>query len=296
MQRNLASAVLALQPSDRDNMNAAIPYSIPQEPRRWSALAMATAVHLALFALLWIGIRWQSQTPVTLEAEVWSPQPQESAPAPVPVEPVKPEPSPPAVEKPAPAIKEPTVEKPDIALEQKKKRQAEEKERQEKLAQKEEELRIENEKAAALAKKNKALEKAKAEKQRLQDEADAKQRAKVREDEMRRISGAIGGTGDAEKNQGSQVDPSYVQILIAKIKRNTIFAVPPDLRDNPAVEYTVELFPSGDVKKIKKERSSGLPAFDEAVKSAIEASSPFPRDKSGNVPSSFTFSHKPKKE
>ncbi len=293
MQRSLALAVSASQPSNCHNMNAATHYSIPQEPGRWSALAMATAVHLALFALLWIGIRWQSQTPVTLEAEVWSPQPQESAP--VPVEPVRPEP-PPAVEKPAPAVTEQPIEKPDIALEQQKKRRAEEKERQEKLAQKEEEQRIENEKAAALAKKNKAIEKAKVEKQRLQDEADAKQRAKVREEEMRRISGGITGTGDAENTQGSQIDPTYVQVLIAKIKRNTIFAVPPDLRDNPAVEYTVELFPNGDVKKIKRERSSGLPAFDEAVKSAIEASSPFPRDKSGNVPSSFTFSHKPKKE
>jgi len=276
-------------------MNAATHYSIPQEPGRWSALAMATAVHLALFALLWIGIRWQSQTPVTLEAEVWSPHTQESAPVPVPIEPTKPEPPAP-VEMPKPVVTEPTIEKPDIALEQKRKRKAEEKEHQEELAQKEEAQRIENEKAAALAKKNKALEKAKADKQRLQDEADAKQRAKVRDEEMRRISGASGGTGDAEKTQGNQADPAYVQILSAKIKRNTVFAVPPDLHDNPSVEYTVELFPDGDVKRIKKEHASGIPGFDEAVKSAIEASAPFPRDKSGNVPSSFTFSHKPKEK
>ncbi|MGZ3160041.1 MAG: TonB C-terminal domain-containing protein, partial [Burkholderiaceae bacterium] len=48
--------------------------------------------------------------------------------------------------------------------------------------------------------------------------------------------------------------------------------------------------------RVKKERASGIPGFDDAVKSAIEASAPFPRDKSGNVPSSFTFSHKPKEK
>lgn len=278
-------------------MNAATHYSIPQEPGRWSALAMATAVHLALFALLWIGIRWQSQTPIAVEAEIWSPQVQESAPVPPPVATIKPEPPQPTVEKTKPAVTEPKIEKPDIALEQKKRRQAEEKERLEKLAQKEEEQRrIEDEKAATLAKKNKTLEKAKAEKQRLQEEADEKQRALARAEEMHRISGATGGTGDAPRTQSTQADPAYVQMLSAKIKSNTIFAVPPDLHDNPFVEYTVELFPNGDVKRIKKEHASGLPAFDEAVKSAIEASSPFPRDKSGNVPPSFTFSHKPKKE
>jgi colicin import membrane protein len=278
-------------------MASATHYPIPQEPGRWPAFAMAAAVHLMLFLFLWIGIRWQSQTPVTVEAEVWSPQTREAAPPPPPVEAVKPAPPPP-VEKPNPAVTAPTVEKPDIALEQKKKRQAEEQERLEKLAQKQkedEQQRIEKEKAAELAKK-KAQEKAKAEKQRQQEEAEEKLREQIRAEEMRRITGASGTTGDAAKSQSIQADPGYVQMLSAKIKRNTIFAVPPDLHDNPYVEYTVELFPSGDVKRIKKEHASGLPGFDEAVKSAIEASSPFPRDKSGNVPPSFTFSHKPKKE
>jgi colicin import membrane protein len=275
-------------------MNAATHYSIPHEPGRWSALAMATAVHLALFALLWIGIRWQSQTPVTVEAEVWSAQPQQAAPAPAPIEPVQPEPPAPTIEKPRPVVVEPTIEKPDIALEQKKRRQAEEKERLEKLAQKEEEQRIENEKAAALAKKNKALEKAKADKQHQQELADAKQREMSRADELRRISGAAGSTGDAAKTQSSQADPGYMQLLRTKIKSNTIFAVPPDLHDNPSVEYTVELFPDGSVKRIRKEHASGLPGFDDAVKSAIEASSPFPRDKSGTVPSPVTIIHQPK--
>jgi colicin import membrane protein len=277
-------------------VNAATHYPIPKEPGRWSALAMAAAVHLVLFALLWIGIRWQSETPVTVEAEVWSPMPQQSAPAPPPIEISKPEPPAPAPEKPTPAVSEPKIEKPDIALEQIRKRKAEEKERLEKLAKKEEEQRIANEKAAALIKKNKAIEKAKAEKQRLQEEADEQLRKKIREEDMRRISGDTGGTDTSTKSQGSRADPAYAQMLSAKIKRNTTFVIPPDLRDNPSVEYTVELFPNGDVKSIKKEHSSGLPGFDEAVKSAIEASSPFPRDKSGSVPSSFTFSHKPKKE
>jgi colicin import membrane protein len=273
-------------------------YSIPQEPGRWKAFALAAAVHLALFALLWVGIRWQSQTPVTLEAEVWSPQVHDVAPPPPePPQAMRPEPTPPPVEPAKPMTPEPAIEKPDIALAQKKKRKEEEKRRLEELAQKEEEQRIADEKAAALAKKNAAREKEKAEKKRLQEQqADEKLREKAREEEMRRISGATGVAGDSAKSQSSQADPAYVQMLSARIYNNTIFVVPPDLRGNPSVEYTVELFPNGDVRNIKKEHSSNLPGFDEAVKSAIEASSPFPRDKTGNVPSRFTFSHKPKKE
>ena len=33
------------------------PYVVPDEPGRWSALALAAAMHAALFAFLWIGIR-----------------------------------------------------------------------------------------------------------------------------------------------------------------------------------------------------------------------------------------------
>ena len=78
-------------------MSDTTPYSVPKEPGRWRAISLAALVHAALLALLWFGIRWQSETPVAVEAEVWSPQPREAAPRPQPPPPKeeeKPEPKP----------------------------------------------------------------------------------------------------------------------------------------------------------------------------------------------------------
>jgi colicin import membrane protein len=41
-------------------------------------------------------------------------------------------------------------------------------------------------------------------------------------------------------------------------------------------------------------KSSGIDAFDEAVKRAIERSQPFPPDQTGTVPGRLTVVHKPK--
>ncbi|HWT70784.1 MAG TPA: energy transducer TonB, partial [Oxalicibacterium sp.] len=104
-----------------------------------------------------------------------------------------------------------------------------------------------------------------------------------------------GGAGQAAQSQGSgRADASYGQKVAAKIRSNTIFNVPDTLSGNPAVEYDVELLPDGSVRGLRLNKSSGLPGFDEAVKRAIQASQPFPPDKSGRVPSSFTVIHKPK--
>jgi len=57
----------------------------------------------------------------------------------------------------------------------------------------------------------------------------------------------------------------------------------------------INLFPDGSLKgPVKKTKSSGNLAFDEAVEKAIDKSQPFPRDKSGEVPSSLTIVHRMK--
>ncbi|QAU35261.1 cell envelope integrity protein TolA [Janthinobacterium sp. 17J80-10] len=300
------------------------PYSPPQEPGRWRAIALAAAVHAALIAFLWIGIRWQSETPVAVEAEVWDMQAKEAAPrqvAPPPEpEPVRqPEPKP----QPKPEVKA-SEEKPDIALEQERKKKEkakreeeerlarlkEEKAQAEKdkkeLAKKEKQLALEKEKALLEKQKAEALvkkEKAEADKKRLRNEQDAKLLAKMREDDLKRMTDAAGavagsgGTGTAAKSQGMRGDPSYAAKIAAKIKSNTQYPVPPDLQGNPAVEYDVQLFPDGSLRGApRKVKSSGIPAFDEAVRRAIELSAPFPADKSGSVPAAFPVIHKPKEQ
>jgi colicin import membrane protein len=319
-------------------MTDTTPYSVPQEPGRWRSIVLAVVVHAALFAFLWIGIRWQSETPVAIEAEVWDMQAKDAAPKqpePPPEPEQKPRPEPETVSKPEPqpAVKAP-VENPDIALEQEKKKKEkakreeeerlarlkEEKERAEKeklekekkaLAEKEKKEKLEQEKKE-LAKKEKekqlALEKEKAElakkekaeaEKKRQAEQDAKLLAQLRKDAQKNFAGTAGsgGSGTAAKSQGMRGDPSYAAKVAAKIKSNTTFAVPPDLQGNPAVEYDVQLFPDGSLRGApRKVKSSGIPAFDEAVRRAIELSAPFPADKSGAVPSGFPVIHRPKEQ
>lgn len=169
---------------------------------------------------------------------------------------------------------------------------------EEKLAEKEKE----REKADALARKKREAEDAKkaaADKKRKQDAADDAKLAKMRDENMRQLTGATGSgannsTGAAAKSQGGGRDAGYEQRIGAKIKSNTIFNVPDDLAGNPNVLYEIQLYPDGSVKEIQLKKPSGVPGFDEAVKRGIRKSEPFPADKSGKVPSSIPLSYKPK--
>jgi len=288
-------------------MTEAIPYIVPKEPGLGRALTLAALVHAALFVFLWIGVQWQSDTPATIEAEVWNPIPREAEPLPEPIKVPEPQPQPVVKELPKPKVEEPPpVVKPDIALEQEKKRKAlEEKKRHEEEQQREKEKlakekkRLEEEKLAKLKLEKEKADKAKkeaAEKARKQEEA---MLTKLRDEEMRRMAGGVtgtGGTGDAPKAQGGRASAEYGAKVAARIRSHTVFNVPVDLAGNPPVEYVVELLPDGTLRGApRKLKPSGVPGFDEAVLRAIDKSQPFPRDdKTGAVPSKITISHKPK--
>ncbi len=308
------------------NTNAA-PYRVPPEPGRWRAFVLAMLMHALLLGFLWIGVSWQSTTPVAIEAEIWSPQVKLAAPPPPPPPEPPPEPAPP----PKPALKpvpppKPVAEPepkaklpdPDIALEREKKRkEALEKKQAEEQAQREEAL--EKQRQAELEKKKQADEQkrrqeAAAEEKRKQAEEDrrrlaeeekrrqeetvAEQRAKKRrEDELKRLQALAGeGTaGDAEKAASPRLDPGYARLIAAKIKSNTILPPLNEIAGNPAVEYAIDLLPDGSVREVKLLRSSGVPAFDQAVRRAIDRAAPFPADPaSGKVPGSMAISHRPK--
>lgn len=292
-------------------MTDATPYHVPKEPGRWRALTLAAAVHAALLTFLWIGVRWQNATPVSVEAEVWSPQVREAAPRPQPEpEPVaRPEPKPEVKAPPKPETTAPPVVKPDIALAQEKKR----KEREQKAREEEERIkqqRVEEEREkklraekmkteeAATRKREEELRKKEAEaKKRKQELTEQAAREKSRADDLKRMlaQAGSGGSGDAPKTQGTRGDAGYAGKVGAKIKSNTIFNVPENLPRNAAVEYAVELLPDGSIRHpVRKIKSSGVPGFDEAVLNAIEKSQPYPPDKSGKVPSGFNVVHQPK--
>jgi len=161
---------------------AGSPYRVPPEPNRWPSIGLAVGVHALLLAFLYIGVSWQTNSPVTVEAEVWDMQVQSAAPPPPPPAPepepepepvtpppeptpraVEPPPPPPPVAKPEPVAK-PAPKAPDIALEQKKRKeelkrkQAAEEERERELAEERaEQKRADDKKAKALADKQERL-------------------------------------------------------------------------------------------------------------------------------------------
>lgn len=277
-------------------------------PTQWRSMALAAMVHGLLLAFLWVGVRWQSQQTTAVEAEVWDMTTRQAAPKAIPVEIAPPEPE----KVPLVLPKEAPVEDPEIALTQEKNRKLKEKKKQEELVKLEHKKELEAElKAEKEAKLKAELKKEKlAELKNKTDDADAKKklltkeqtlRDKVFAENMRRLAGQAtnsgsGGTGDAAKSTGNnRGDPSYLARIAAKVRSNTVFNVSDTSSNNPVVEYLVYLLPDGSLRgPVKKLKSSGVPAFDEAVEKGIEKSQPFPRDKSGEMPASIIISNKMK--
>lgn len=125
------------------------PYQVPPEPNRWPSIVLATVMHAALLAFLWVGISWQNTEPVSVEAEVWDMKTQAAAPPPPPPvqeeTPPAPEPVPtPKLTPPPPPVEEKVVPKaPDIALEREKQRklQREQERKEQELADRAEQKR-----------------------------------------------------------------------------------------------------------------------------------------------------------
>ena len=307
------------------NSNGA-PYHVPPEPNRWPAIGLAVGVHALLLAFLWIGVSWQNNAPVAVEAEIWDVTTQTAAPPPAPVPAPEPEPEPetpppqpaPKAVEPPPVVEKPQPKQPDIALEREKKRKEELKRKQlEEERELEEEKRAEEKKAKALAeKKERELEekkaKADAEKKEAEkkkkeeaekkkkEEADKKKKAAeeqkkldaARAEEMRRITGAAGNptsTGSAEKSTAPRIDKGYTAAITAKVKGNTSYAGSLDEPGNPTATFRVEQLPTGEIISVRKIKSSGVPSFDDAVEKGITKSSPLPKKKDGTVERSLVI-------
>lgn len=276
---------------------------------------MAVGVHALLLAFLWIGVNWQNEQPVQVEAEVWDMKVQSAAPPPPPpVQEAEPEPEPePQPQRPPKVVEQPAppAPAPDIRLEREKQRKeelrkeelrrerelAEQKAREEKLAAKkakEEALKKEQakkeeaeKKAKELAEKKEAEKKEKAEKL-AKAKADAAAKAKLesqRKQELARMmdQAGNGASGSAAKSTAPRMDSGYLAAITAKIKSATHYAGSTDEPGNPTVSFRVEQLPNGEIMSVKLGKSSGIAAFDEAVKRGIENATPLPKKKDGTV-------------
>lgn len=278
-------------------------YRVPPEPRRWSAIVLAVAMHALLLAFLVIGISWQNNKPAAVEAEVWDMKVQAAAPPPPPPQ-AEPEPQPEPPPPPPPKVVEPPAPPapaPDIKLQQEKKhkeelrKQAEEKkareeEKKRELAeQKEAEKKAAEEQKARDEQKAKELaEKAKADKlkaEKAKAERQAQLKAQMRQQDLQRMmtQAGAGTSGSAAKSTAPRMDSGYDAALRAKIKSNTTYPGSTDEPGNPKATFRVEQLPTGEILSVTKIKSSGVPSFDDAVERGIHKSSPLPKKKDGTV-------------
>ena len=226
-------------------MSGALSY---REPYRYSAGALALMVHVAFFALLYFGVRWQSQSSESFTVQMWDSLPDtqvvpsQEPPPPPPPQPAKVEPAPPA--RVVPPVLPPV--KAEIQVRDKKSRKAEAKARQD-------------------DQKAKAAAKARQEAERRELEAYSE---KIRQAEQQRVR--------AEVSAATRVQVERYQDMIRSKIRRKMKAVA-DVPDSAEAIFKVTLLPDGmlmDDPVLLK--SSGFPAYDDAAARAILSAEPLP--------------------
>ncbi len=213
-----------------------------KEPGYLRAFSLAFAVHALLVAVIFLGVHFQSSAPETVSVELWEP------PAPAPrVEPPK---APPKVE-PEPPKPEPKIEKPEIVekpLPKPKPKPEPKKVEPPKPAPPKRDLDMERRVREQLAQEQAATQMQLAKEQAQRESAAAQSRA---------LSTWIGMIRGSIR--------SRIPVAIAE-------AVP----GNPEAIFEVIILPSMEVVSIRKVKSSGNAAYDDAVERAIKRASPLP--------------------
>jgi colicin import membrane protein len=230
------------------------------DPGRVASFVLAAAVHLALFAVLMFGVRWQNRPPEAVQVELWN----EPVPAPVQAEPkpapevAKPAPEPVAA-KPEPVLPkpEPVIAKPDIALKEPAKI---------KPVAKPKPVPKPVPKPAPLKPKVDETRK------RINEELAREQAAIAVDRERQQLKEQL--ARDASKSRQLDYD-AYAGRIKAKIRGNIV--LPPDLKGNPEAIFDVVQLPTGEVLSVKLRKSSGHAGYDQAVERAVLKASPLPR-------------------
>lgn len=262
------------------------------------AAALALGVHVLFVLMLVFGVSWQTHHPEAVMVDLWETLPDTPPPParPRPPPPVKaPKPAP-VAPTPRPVEKEPPPPKtPDIALE-KKKAEAVRLKKLQAMQAAEEKARAEA--AKALREKQQAEQKRQALLRQMEEE-DLKQRvaaeAAANEARLARLTQAQAAANKRQAEVASVVG-QYRDQISAKVRGNT--RLPDNLKGNPEVRCLVKLLPTGEVVSVRVTKSSGNPAYDDAVVRAIEKSSPLPlptdRDARAAFVPELSFVHRPK--
>ena len=309
-----------------------IEFAPPAPEGTGRSVGASLVVHALLIVALTAGIQWKQDNSLSVEAELWSAVPMAAAPKLVEVEAPPPPPAPKPEPKPVVKAPEPPAPNRDADIALAKKRKLEEekkiqealkaeerrKEEVKKEAEKKAKAKLEEDKRKLEAKKEeerkekerKEKEKERAEKERKEKEAKKQQEQKdnkvsaeeakkldaIRKENMKRIAGLAGAsgnenaTGTAMKSSGPS--DSYGGRIRARVKPNITFD-PSSVSGNPAAEVEVRCAPDGTIVSRKLTKSSGNPAWDNAVLKAIDKTEILPRDTDGRVHSPLLLVFKP---
>lgn len=256
------------------------PPSRPRQPRPHDtapAFALALVMHGLLVAALFVAVRWKTQEPAPVMAELWvsTPTPVVEVPTPPP-----PPPPPPKVETPP----EPPKPKADIVTKDEKKeppKKVEPPKEEKKAPPKKEEPK--KDVLADLLKKQEAQSKAEREALR---KAEAERMEKL-------MTQAAGSPGTTPAPGAGRVNADYIARLTALIKSRIVYNVPEGTSPAIYAEVQVELLPDGAVAGVRVLKESGLPEYDAAVERAIRRTDPFPRKPDGTIDRTIVIRFRP---
>ena len=301
-----------------------IDFSPPPPKGSIRAFGLALLAHILLIAALTWGVNWKTSDDAAapFAAELWTATPLNDA---VPRQPTPqpPAPEPPPVVAPPKVVETPPAPEVDIALEQEKKRKQEReqklaadqaaKEKARKLADAEEakaERLAKAEKAKADAKKAQeakqvAAAKAAADAKKLQAQkdakdakeaqtkvADAKAAEQRRQENLKRMQGLAGATGDTDGKSDSKAGAggrgssrTYAAIASAAVRKNVVFL--DETYGNPLVKIEVRITSDGTIMSQRIVQKSGNSAWDDAALNAFIRMKRMPRDVDGGFPDSI---------
>ncbi|RZI98631.1 MAG: cell envelope integrity protein TolA, partial [Haliea sp.] len=120
-------------------------------------------------------------------------------------------------------------------------------------------------------------------------QANAKAAEQQRQDNLKRLQGLAGATGETDGNSNSRASSgargsstTYGAIVRAAIRPNVVFTE--ELVGNPMAKVEVRLTLDGTIISQRLVQSSGNKAWDDAAVNAIIRTRTMPRDVDGRIP------------
>jgi colicin import membrane protein len=251
--------------------------TVPREEHRALSLLLAVLMHGLIAALLYFGVQWHTQKAAPMEVELWTGA---LAPAPAPAPEAKPTPAPtPKVEE---APEPPPPPKADIVEERPKPKPVKPKppEKKPEPVKKPEPKKPEPPKKVEAPKEKPKPPKAEAGTGKLPSDKLGKLE-KPPLDATVSLAALAARAQAAEASANAKEFDAYLALVRNQIRRNMTY--PDDGQSNPEAVFEVTLLPDRTVLEagLKLLKSSGMPAFDEAVRRAILRTGQYPTPPAG---------------